>query len=106
MSWTVYYLKQAERDIRHLKEPAKSHIFKAIAKIAENPLPQSEGGYGKPLGNKRDINLTGLLKVKLRDDGIRIVYKLERSEHGMTIIVVGVRADDAVYKEAARRMGR
>lgn len=49
-------------------------------------------------------NLTGLLKIKLRGDGIRVVYRLERRERAMTIIVVGIRDDDAVYGEAAKRI--
>lgn len=76
----------------------------ALEKVSTNPLPVTEGGYGKPLGNKRRHNLTGLFKVKLRGDGIRIVYRLERAEHEMTIIVVSVRGDNAVYEEAAKRI--
>ncbi|KFI58582.1 type II toxin-antitoxin system RelE family toxin [Bifidobacterium cuniculi] len=97
MSWTVRYLRQAERDVSRLREPTKSHVFKAIEKVAQNPLPQAEGGCGKPLGDKRGNNLTGLMKVKLHGDGIRIVYQLQRSERGMTVIVVGVRDDEAAY---------
>ena len=44
-----------------------------------------------------------LMKVKLKSDGIRIVYKLERIEHAMRIVVIGVRSDDAVYREAQKR---
>ena len=46
----------------------------------------------KPLGNKRLSQLSGLMKVKLKSDGIRIVYKLERIEHAMRIVVIGVRS--------------
>ena len=43
------------------------------------------------------------MKVKLKSDGIRIVYKLERAEHAMRIVVIGVRSDDVVYREAQKR---
>ena len=67
-------------------------------------FPFTEGGYGKPLGHKRDGNLTGYLKVKLRGEGLRVVYRLERTVHSMTVVVVSVRDDNTVYKEAARRI--
>ncbi|KFI93219.1 Cytotoxic translational repressor of toxin-antitoxin stability system [Bifidobacterium saguini DSM 23967] len=103
--WHVEYTRAAAKDIRRLHEPVKSHVYQALAKVSSNPLPFTEGGYGKPLGNKAGNNLTGLLKVKLRGDGIRIVYRLERVEQTMLVIVVSVRDDNAVYDEAARRIG-
>ncbi|WEV69888.1 type II toxin-antitoxin system RelE/ParE family toxin [Bifidobacterium sp. ESL0775] len=102
--WKVRYLEMAKVDIKKLGEPRASHVRKAIRKVSRSPLPFTEGGYGKPLGNKRNNNLTGLLKVKLRNDGIRIVYSLERIGKTMTIVIVGVRDDEAVYREAAKRL--
>lgn len=66
MVWNIEFTKEAQKDIRKLREPSKSHVNEAINKVAQNPLPFTEGGYGKPLGHKRDGNLTGYLKVKLR----------------------------------------
>ncbi len=48
-------------------------------------------------------NLAGLLKIKLRADGIRVVYKLEEVAGVMKVIVVGVRPDADVYRQAAMR---
>lgn len=62
-----------------------------------------EGGYGKPLGNKTGTNLTNLLKIKFRDLGIRVVYKVVRLDGVMKIIVVSARTDEQVYKEAGKR---
>ena len=103
-AWEVRYTKASRRDIRRLGEPVVSHVYSAIEKVRSNPLPVTEGGYGKPLGNRHGNNLTGLLKIKLRGDGIRIVYRLERRERALTVIVVSVRDDDAVYREAGRRI--
>lgn len=55
------------------------------------------------LGSKSGTDLSGLLKIKLRDAGLRIVYKLVRTETSMLVIVIGARADDAVYKIAEKR---
>lgn len=106
MAWRIEYTKAAAKDVAGLREPAKSHVKAMLDKVAENPLPFTEGGYGKPLGHKRDGNLTGYLKVKLKGDGLRVVYRLERAEHAMTVVVVSVRDDNAVYREASRRIGR
>ena len=103
MSWVVRFLPEVDNDLRALSNNQRVAVFKAIDKVKMNPLPQSEGGYGKPLGNKGGINLTGFLKIKLRRDGIRIVYTLVRQEDQMIIVVVGMRADDDAYTIAARR---
>ena len=65
---------------------------------------RKEGGYGKPLGNKGGINLSGFLKIKLRDLGIRVVYKLVRTETQILIIIIGARVDDEVYEAAKDRI--
>ena len=82
---------------------AKKQVYKALRKVALNPLPKSEGGYGNPLGNKRGTNLTGLFKIKLLKMGIRVVYKLQRDDNIMKIIVIAARADGEVYEIASRR---
>lgn len=103
MAWRVEFLEEAVEDLRKLDGPVRARVLKAIRKVSLNPLPQNEGGYGKPLGNRNAIDLVGLFKVKLRSDGIRIVYRLQRTEAEMLVVVVGVRADSEVYREAARR---
>lgn len=104
--WEQEYLPEARDDLARLDHAAAVRVQKAIDRVSENPLPQNEGGYGKPLGNKQGFDLTGLLKVKLRDDGIRIVYKIERTSNSMRVIVIGVRSDMEVYREALRRRER
>lgn len=52
---------------------------------------------------KKGINLTNLMKIKFRDLGIRVVYKIECINESMCIIVVSARTDEAVYREASNR---
>lgn len=104
--WAVKITAEARKDIVSLGNPHAGHVKKALMKVSTNPLPSNEGGYGKPLGNKNGVNLTGLYKAKLREDGIRIVYRLERSENEMIVLVVGIRDDSHLYKEAARRINK
>ena len=103
MNWEVRFLPEAEKDFSELDDSQKLLVRKAIKKVSQNPLPQAEGGFGKPLGNRGNTNLTGFLKVKLRAAGLRIVYKLVRQEDHMLGIVIGARADDEVYQIAHRR---
>ena len=103
MSWSLVFLPEALRDIQALSRSRQAMVKKAIKKVQENPLPQNEGGYGKTLGSKRGPNLTGLLNIKLRGEGIRVVYKLEKRDSQMLVIVVGVREDEEVYQIAHTR---
>ncbi|MDO4280265.1 MAG: type II toxin-antitoxin system RelE/ParE family toxin [Peptococcaceae bacterium] len=103
MSWEVVFFPEAEADLAKLDGSQKIAVVKAIEKVRTNPLPMQEGGYGKPLGNKHGHNLSGLLKIKLRGPGIRIVYQLVRTETKMIVVVIGMRADQEVYELASKR---
>ena len=104
MNWKLLYLPEAEKDYRSLGHNQQLIVTKAIDKICSNPLPAEEGGFGKPLGHKRGLNLTGYLKVKLRKEGIRIVYTLVRTKSEVIVVVIGMRSDDEVYEIAQKRI--
>ena len=106
MNWKLVFLPEALKDMKSLGGNQKILVLKAIKKVQTNPMPTHEGGFGKPLGNKGGNNLTGFLKIKLRDAGIRVVYKLVKTETEMLVIVVGARADDEVYEIADKRIKR
>ena len=103
MNWEVHYTAEAEADLQDLDGSQRKAVLKAIMKVSQNPLPASEGGYGKPLGHKHGNDLTGLCKIKLVKEGIRVVYALIRTETAMKIIVIAARSDDEVYELAAQR---
>lgn len=104
MSWQVEFIREAQKDMKKLDPQSQKMVVKAIDKVSANPLPQAEGGYGKPLGNHNKANLTGYMKIKLKDLGLRVVYGLVRENNVMKIIVISVRADEEVYLEAASRI--
>lgn len=104
MNWTLKFLPEAKKDLNNLAGNQQILVAKAIKKVQQNPVSVNEGGYGKPLGNKGGRNLTGLLKIKLRDAGLRIVYKLIQTDTEMIIVVIGARADEEVYDIAAKRV--
>ena len=100
----VSWYEEAINDVLSLDNAQRLIVLKQITKVAQNPQPKSEGGYGEPLGHHRTADLTNCLRIKLKKSGLRIVYKYIRSENGMEIIVVGVRTDEAVYRMAADRI--
>lgn len=104
MTWGIKYLPEAIEDLKSLDGSQRTVVMKAIKKVSQNPLPADEGGYGKPLGKRNQTNLSGCMKVKLKSLGIRIVYRIERTDKNMNVIVIGARADDEVYKIAQKRL--
>ncbi len=105
MNWDIKYHPLAAKELERLDGSTRKIVLKGILKVSANPRPQNEGGYGKPLGNKGENNLTGLLKIKYRDIGIRVVYTLVEDEktHEMYILVISARADNEVYRLARKR---
>ena len=105
MTWEIKYHPLAKEELSKLDGSVRKIVLKGIIKVSENPKPQSEGGYGKPLGNKSGNDLTGLMKIKYRDIGIRVAYKLVEDEktHEMYILVISARADNEVYDLAGKR---
>ncbi|MDD6081491.1 MAG: type II toxin-antitoxin system RelE/ParE family toxin [Oscillospiraceae bacterium] len=104
MSWEVEYLPEANQDLKNLDGSQRQLVLKAIKKVQQNPISIYEGGYGKPLGNKNGSDLSGFLKVKLKNAGLRVVYKVVRQDDKMLIIVIGARADEEVYGIAQKRI--
>jgi len=103
MTWKIEYIKEAQRDLQKLDPYKCRMILKAIEKTAERPLPPPDG-IGKPLGHHASSNLTGYYKIKLRDLGYRVVYSLIREGNVMKVIVISIRDDEAVYREAEKRI--
>ena len=98
------YTLEAEKDLKRLDRSQQLQVLKAIKKVSENPLPNTEGGYGKPLGNLMSANLSGYLKINLLKVGLRVIYRLEKEDNIMKIIVISVRDDETVYKMAQKRI--
>lgn len=104
MSWKLEYLPEAVKDLKSLAGNQRLLVVKAIEKVRKNPLPDYEHELGKPLGNKSTRNLSGFLKIKLKNAEICVVYQIKKTDTEMLVIVIGARADDEVYDEAAKRI--
>lgn len=97
----IQYAPQARDDLKKLDGSKVKQVLRAIEKVSENPVAFTDGGYGKPLGNKGNRNLTGLLKIKISD--VRVVYTLKKIKDVMYIIVIAARKDSEVYNIAEDR---
>lgn len=104
MKRQIEIIEAAQKDLRKLDNSVRQQVYRALAKVSQNPLPKKNGGYGEPLGNKGGYDLAGYMKIKLRDAGIRVVYRAVEMDGIMRIIVVGARDDEEVYRLAAKRI--
>ena len=103
MKWKLDFIQEAKRDLKRLDPYNRKLILKAIDRVAERPLPPPDG-IGKPLGNHASAKLSGYYKIKLRNLGYRVVYQLIMEGEVMRVIVISIRDDETVYKEAERRL--
>ena len=101
--WEEEYLKEALAELKKLDYYQSMEVVKKINRVASNPLPNSEGGYGEPLGSKSRTRLSGYCKIKLQKQGLRVVYYLVRDDKTMRVVVVSAGADDEVYLIARKR---
>ena len=106
MNWKIEFLPEAASDLKNLDGSVKPQVLKGIQKVSQNPLSQSEGGYGKPLGNQSGNDLSGLMKIKFLKIGIRVVYKVEMTDSIMKVIIISARSDNQVYDEAFKRRSK
>lgn len=106
MNYKLSFIKEAIEDYKSLDGSQKKIVDKALKRILLNPLPNTEGGYGKPLSNLSNSKLSGLMKIKLKSSGLSIVYKLENLDDEVLIIIIGARAESKVYKDAFKRVAK
>ena len=102
--WNYELIPAAQNDLRLLDGSQQKVVYKALDKLALNPLPRQKGGYGDMLGNKAGVDLSGFLKIKLRGAGLRIVYDLVEKDGKAYVIVIGARQDFEVYRQAEKRL--
>ena len=88
MNWKLRYLNEVEDDLQKLDGSQRTRVRKAIKRTLTNPLPRSQGGYGIELGHKGGINLASFLEIKLRSEGLRVIYKLIHKETEMLVIIM------------------
>ena len=66
MNWQVEWLDEAKKDMRKLGKAEQIQVLKGIEKVRTNPLPTSQGGYGKPLRNAERTKLFQALQNQIQ----------------------------------------
>lgn len=90
------FYSNVELDLNKLDGSQLKYIIKALERIQE-----SNGDIGEYLRG----DLQGYKKVKLRKDGLRIVFKkVENKIIVANIVTIGKRENKKVYEEAVRRL--
>jgi len=92
--WNICYHPAVEKDLASIGRNRARKVLKAI----EIKLGTDPEKFGAPLRK----GLAGLRKLRVGD--IRVVYRLEKKRIEVFVVVVGRRADDAVYKAADARI--
>ncbi|MBU1990131.1 type II toxin-antitoxin system RelE/ParE family toxin [bacterium] len=95
--YELKYHPLLEDDLRQLNNSVRIEVFKKLKKIQQSPE------LGLPLGNKNNMNLTGLKKVYVAKKQVRIVYEIIDNILMVHIIAIGKREEMEVYKQAEKR---
>lgn len=105
--------KKLRFDVRLDPDAAKEYkkIDGSVIRIVNKAIDELEiraDEVGTPLENKRDLKLIGCREIKLRDAGIRIVYKITNEVVNILRIVyvltIESRDKEYVFKIANRRL--
>lgn len=93
--WEVHYHPKVVNDLDYLGKAAATRILKIIDECIVHGSPDQ---LVKPLRNE----LAGCRRIKTGDN--RIVYQVNVKKHRISILAVGPRRDEAVYKRTRKRM--
>jgi len=92
------FYEEAEKDLSKLNKSIQNLFVKKLKQILANP------DMGQDLGNKNNLNLSGLKKVYFDHKRYRIVYQIKETEIIIHIIAIGKRDNMKVYKDAHQRI--
>lgn len=93
MSFELQFLPSALKEWDKLGAPVRAQFKKKLAERLEHPRIPKDALHGM-----RDH-----YKIKLRDAGYRLVYRVDDGRVTVTVVAVGKRERSTVYRDAARR---
>ena len=94
MTYKLVFKVEAEKEWRKLDSTIKSQFKKRLIERLENPHVLSA----------RLSNMQNCYKIKLRSAGFRLVYQVREQEVIVSVVAVGKRESNQVYKIAAKRL--
>jgi mRNA interferase RelE/StbE len=93
MPFDLQFLPSALKEWEKLGSPVRSQFKKKLAERLDHPRVPKDALHGM-----RDH-----YKIKLRDAGYRLVYRVEDAVLTVTVVAVGKRERSRVYRDAGRR---
>jgi mRNA interferase RelE/StbE len=96
MSFELQFLPSALKEWRKLGSTVREQFKKKLVERLETPRVPADALHG----------LEDHYKIKLRSSGYRLVYRVEDRTITVTVVAVGRRERNEVYKAAASRSGK
>jgi mRNA interferase RelE/StbE len=93
MSYDLQFLPSALKEWEKLGSTLKTQFKKKLSERLNTPHVHADALHGMP----------NHYKIKLRSAGYRLVYRVEDSTITVTVVAVGKRERNAVYKAAQTR---
>jgi len=94
MSYKLLFREDALKEWKKLDSSIKNQFKKKLAERLELPRVESSR-----LNGMKDC-----YKIKLRNAGYRLVYQVRDNEIVVSVVAVGKREKNAVYKAAVKRV--
>jgi mRNA interferase RelE/StbE len=94
MSYKLLFREDALKEWKKLDSSIKKQFKKKLAERIEVPRVESSRLNG----------MKNCYKIKLRSAGYRLVYQVRDNEIVISVVAVGKRERNAVYKAAAKRI--
>lgn len=93
MSFELQFLPSALKEWKKLGAPVRENFKRKLAERLEHPRVPKDALRG----------LRDHYKIKLRDAGYRLVYRVEDDIVTVTVVAVGKRERGQAYRDASRR---
>jgi mRNA interferase RelE/StbE len=93
MTYSLRFREEAKKEWDSLGATIRAQFKKKLAERMENPHVPSARLHGS----------ANRYKIKLRSVGYRLVYEVRDAELVVSVIAVGKRERNAVYRDAANR---
>ena len=93
MSFDLRFLPSALKEWEKLGAPVRTQFKKKLAERLQHPRVPKDALHG----------LRDHYKIKLRDAGYRLVYRVEDQAVTVTVVAVGKRERSRAYRDAAGR---
>lgn len=93
--YRLRFIPEALQEWRELDGSVKVKLKKLLAKRLDNPHVPGGELHGP---------LAGCYKIKLRQQGVRLVYSVEDDHLLVTVVAVDKREDGVVYRSALARL--